>query len=151
VVLYLATLWLLSTQLGLHYLVAWAIAAEAAVMSNFILNRNFTWFERRSVGLRGFLREVARYHAAAAVSVGANFLTLLALKKAGLDTLAAGAVSVWVGVATSFLGAERFVFTARRRLVRRRIMPQPHLEDPGQDAPAPTPAAAVTPASQRKE
>lgn len=138
--IYLGLLWLLVTELGLHYSLAWVLAAEAAVLSNFTLNRNFTWFERRA-DRHGVIYEAAKYHVASAVSVGANGLTFFALTESGVSVLVAGAISVWVGVATSFLGAERFVFTTRRAVpVRRRIVP---VDDVTDDAPAPIAGAAA--------
>lgn len=145
VVIFLTGLWLLTMHAGLHYLVAWLIAAEAATLSNFALNRNFTWFERRSEGWQGLLRDGLKYHiAAAGASLIANFLTVLLLKNAfGMSTLASGAIAVWVGVATSFLGAEKVVFTTRRRLVRRHILPTPQLvADPTEAHPGGAPAVA---------
>jgi putative flippase GtrA len=117
-------LWVLTIQVGLHYAIAWSLAAEAAVISNFILNRNVTWFERRAVGLRALVSEAGKYHVASAISVAANGVAFFLLTKAGTGVLLAGAISVWVGVATSFLGAERFVFTTRRaRPLRRTLVP----------------------------
>lgn len=138
--IYLSLLWLLATELGLHYSLAWLLAAEAAVLSNFTLNRNFTWFERRA-DQHGVFYEAAKYHVASAVSVGANGLTFFALTESGVSVLVAGAISVWVGVATSFLGAERFVFTTRRAVpIRRRIVP---VDDVTDDAPAPIAGAVA--------
>ena len=137
VAVYMAVLWVLSGTLDLHTALAWGAAAEMAVLSNFFLNRNFTWFERRSEGPLQSALEAARYHGAAALSVGANGAAFFALTRVGVDTLTAGAVSVWVGVATSFLGAEKFVFTTRRRVaIRRAILPQP--EEPDGDEPVAT-------------
>ncbi|MEX2246638.1 MAG: glycosyltransferase family 2 protein [Dehalococcoidia bacterium] len=124
VVVYLGFLWLLTIHVGLHYGVAWGVAAETAVLSNFILNRNFTWFERRSQGARPLLGEAAKYHVASALSVGANAVVFFALTSSGVAVLVAGAISVWVGVAISFLGAEKFVFVTRRSIpLRRRVIP----------------------------
>jgi len=126
VLVYIGLLWLLTTQFGLHHLIAWAAGAESAVLSNFTWNRNVTWFERRSVGTRAVVAEATKYHAASALSVAANFAVFFALTTAGIGTLVAGAISVWVGVAISYLGAERFVFTTRRgRPLRRSILPPP--------------------------
>jgi glycosyltransferase involved in cell wall biosynthesis len=132
-VLYISMLWLLTTQAGLHYGVAWAMAAESAVLSNFTLNRNFTWFERRAVGMKALVSESAKYHVASSISVAANGIAFFALTAAGVSTLVAGAISVWIGVATSFLGAERFVFTTRRAVaMRRTIVP---IATPGTEPP----------------
>lgn len=59
---------------------------------------------------------------ASAISVSANGLSFLTLMHFGLNPLAAGALSVWVGVAISFLGAERFVFVTRRSRPIRRML-----------------------------
>jgi dolichol-phosphate mannosyltransferase len=124
VVVYLGFLWLLTAQAGLHHTIAWAIAAETAVLSNFTLNRNFTWFERRAEGTRSLLREAVKYHVASALTLAANFVTFFSLTQAGVDVFVAGAISVWVGVAVSFLGAEKFVFVTRRAIpLRRRVIP----------------------------
>ncbi len=124
VLVYIGLLWLLTIQIGLPYGLAWAVGAESAVLSNFFLNRNFTWFERRAVGASALVSEGAKYHVASAISVAANGITFFLLTRAGTGVLVAGAISVWVGVATSFLGAERFVFTTRRaRPLRRMILP----------------------------
>ncbi len=152
VVIFLSMLWLLTIHAGMHYLVAWLLAAEGATLSNFALNRNFTWFERRSEGLRGLIRDGVKYHiAAAGVSLIANFLTVLLLKNAvGLSTLAAGAIAVWVGVATSFLGAEKVVFTTRRRLVRRSILPPSRLDAENTEAHPAGPPAVASPNKQQE-
>jgi len=144
---YIGLLWSLTFQVGLHYTTAWTMATEAAVISNFILNRNVTWFERRAEGLPALVGEAAKYHVAVALSVAANGLTFVLLTLAGTGVLAAGAISVLLGVAmTSFPGAERFVFTTRRpRPLRRTIVP---IEQPGAAVERPKePAAlpAVTP------
>lgn len=130
VVLYMGMLWLLHSQFGFNEYLAWGAAAEMAVLSNFTLNRNVTWFERRAVGMKALLTETLKYHAASAISVGANFIAFLALTSAGMSVLVAGAISVWIGVATSFLGAEKFVFTTRRSVpLRRTIVPVKHDDD----------------------
>ncbi len=132
VIVYIGLLWLLTMQVGLHYAVAWALAAEAAVLSNFILNRNVTWFERRAVGAGALVSEAGKYQVASAISVAANGIAFFLLTRAGANVLLAGAISVWIGVATSFLGAERFVFTTRRgRPLRRTIVP---VQEPGTTA-----------------
>jgi dolichol-phosphate mannosyltransferase len=130
--IFMGLLWLLTMHVGLHSGAAWALAAETAVLSNFVLNRNVTWFERRAVGARALVSEGAKYHVASAISVAANGITVFVLTQAGVGVLVAGAIAVWVGVATSFLGAERFVFTTRRALpLRRTIVP---VQAPGEES-----------------
>ena len=136
VVVYIGLLWALTIHVGLPYGLAWGLGAEAAVISNFMLNRNVTWFERRATTAAGAIIEGLKYHVASAISVAANGLTFLSLTLSGLDVLTAGAISVWVGVAISFLGAEKFVFTTRRaRPLRRALIPlQSKAEPQNEDA-----------------
>jgi dolichol-phosphate mannosyltransferase len=147
VVLYMAMLWLLHAQFGLNSYIAWAAAAELAVISNFTLNRNVTWFERRAEGASALVSEALKYHAASAISVGANFIAFLVLTGAGMSVLVAGAISVWIGVATSFLGAEKFVFTTRRSVpLRRSIVRPPHdVDTVAADPPVVAAGAQVAP------
>jgi dolichol-phosphate mannosyltransferase len=120
--IYLLLLWLLVLQAGLPQFAGWAIAAESAVLWNFFNNRNITWSERRSSGGGALLWEALRYHASSAFSVGANALVLYLLTLAGVNLLVAGFCSVWAGVITNFLAADRFVFVRRGR---RAASPEP--------------------------
>lgn len=117
--IYLFLLWLLAGAAGLPRLGAWGLAAEAAVAWNFALNRRVTWSERRAPPGWPYLLEALRYHATSAVSVGANALVFFSLTFAGTDLLLAGFASIWAGVLTNYLGADRFVFM-RRTGARRR-------------------------------
>jgi putative flippase GtrA len=53
--------WLLHDQAGLHYLAAGIVANEAAVCSNYLLNNNWTFSDRRARFI--CLAGLARYHA----------------------------------------------------------------------------------------
>ena len=48
IVVQLATLSVLAGVLGIHYLVATAIAVETAIVHNFLWHEHWTWFERSS-------------------------------------------------------------------------------------------------------
>lgn len=66
-----AVFWLLTSRLHVHYLFASVIAAEIALCSNYILNNNWTFADRRShfISLSG----LGRYHA---VSLGGILINL---------------------------------------------------------------------------
>jgi dolichol-phosphate mannosyltransferase len=138
---FMAALWLTHVQLGLPSAVAWLISAELAVLSNFTLNRNVTWFERRSEGFGNLVIEAAKYHVASAPALAANAITFFFAIQ-GVGSMVAGAIAVWVGVATSFLGAEKFVFTTRRAIpLRRKIIP---VTEPSGGPPSSEPAEPPT-------
>lgn len=75
VVMNMAAFSVLSTQLGLHYLAASAIAIELALCSNYLVNNNWTFADRRA----GFfaVRGLLRYHA---VSLGGMVVNLVMLQ-----------------------------------------------------------------------
>lgn len=71
----MAIFWLLTSRLGLHYLLASPLANEVAICSNYLLNNNWTFADRKD----GFLSlsGLARYHA---VSVGGIVISLATLQ-----------------------------------------------------------------------
>lgn len=108
----LGLLWLCLVVLGAPSHVAWSAGVEASVLSNFWLNRTFTWRDRRAAGARGMSVEAARYHIASAAGVAANLVAFTAAAALDIATIAAGAIGIAAGVATNFAGAARFVFPA---------------------------------------
>lgn len=73
--IHLGLLWLLTSRLGVQYLVAGALGFEAGLCSNYVLNNNWTFADRRS----GFIsaRGLARYHV---VSLGGFLISLAVLQ-----------------------------------------------------------------------
>jgi dolichol-phosphate mannosyltransferase len=71
----LGVFWMLSTLLGLHYLVSAAAAIEIAVTSNYLLNNNWTFADRR-LGVSN-ATSFMRYHA---VSIGGTVINLAILQ-----------------------------------------------------------------------
>lgn len=89
-------------------LVAAPFAIEAAVFTNFLLNRNWTWRERP--------REAAtlwRYHAVAFVGMAIQWLALFVAVGAGLHYLAGLLLGVAAATLWNFIGADRFAFPAQ--------------------------------------
>jgi dolichol-phosphate mannosyltransferase len=70
----LAVFSLLTSVLGWHYLIAGALAIEVAMCSNYALNNNWTFTDRRR-GRFG-LASLARYHT---VSLGGMLINLVVL------------------------------------------------------------------------
>ncbi|HYM15482.1 MAG TPA: glycosyltransferase [Dehalococcoidia bacterium] len=110
VVVNLGLLWAGSAWFGLSPHIAWGVAVEASVLSNFWWNHTFTWRDRRAHGLRGVAGEIARYHLASVAGVAANFAVFTAATMLGMPTLVAGTLGIAGGMAANFAGATRFVF-----------------------------------------
>ena len=96
--------------LGLNYLLATALAVEAAVLHNFAWHRRWTWSDRP--GRRG-ARLLLRFNlTAGALSIVSNvvFMRLL-VGSAGLGLIAANLVTIAVCSVLNFALADRYVFT----------------------------------------
>ena len=99
------------TAAGVHYLLATALAVEAAVLHNFAWHQNFTWSDRSG----GALGRLARFHLAnGAISMVGNMaLMRLLVGYWGLPTLPANVGSVAVCSLLNFLAADRLVFLGK--------------------------------------
>jgi putative flippase GtrA len=101
----------LLVRIGAHYLVATAVAVEAAILHNFVWHERWTWRDRPSPG-GARLARLARFQALnGLVSLAGNLLLMRVLVGAGgVPPLAANAVTVVVCAAINFAGADRLVF-----------------------------------------
>ena len=112
VLVQLAVLLTLTHVLGLHYLVATAIAVEIAVIHNFGWHRVWTWSDRREE-LRGrTLVALARFHLSnGAISIVGNLILMRVLHGGmKLPIAVANLVSIGVSAFLNYLASDRFVF-----------------------------------------
>jgi dolichol-phosphate mannosyltransferase len=109
-VVQLATLWLL-LYAGVHYLVATAIAVEAAVLHNFCWHERWTWIDRPATGRARFER-LWRFHALnGVVSLGGNILLVRLLAGSlGMAVVPANAVAVVACGLLNFAATDYLVF-----------------------------------------
>ena len=96
--------------LDVHYLLAAAIAAEAAILVNFAWHHAWTWRDRPGDARLRLLR----YHALAAVTsiAGSVVLTAGITETLSLHPVVANVISVVVLSLVNFAGADRMVFRA---------------------------------------
>ena len=114
----LGTLWLLAGPCGVPYLVATALAVEAAILHNFLWHEHWTWSDRtRSVhGSRGaVLGRLARFHAASGLLsiLGNVVLTALLVTHLGTGYLVGNVFAVAACSLATFVAADRLVFLNR--------------------------------------
>ena len=102
----------LATVLGMHYRVAAVVAALAALLASFALNRGWT-FPGRTAPIH---HQGARYALvfASAVALGIVLLTFF-VEVAGLPEVAAQVTAIVVVAPLSFLVQRAWVFRAPRR------------------------------------
>jgi putative flippase GtrA len=91
---------------GLHYLAAAAISFFVAALSNYVLNRVWTFRTSRAP----VLGQGARALTVSALSLGANQLFLLVLVAAGAGNLAAQAVAIVLAAPFSFAANKLWAF-----------------------------------------
>jgi len=101
----------LLTAAGVHYLLATALAVEAAVLHNFAWHQNFTWSDRGG----GIVGRLARFHLTnGAISILGNLVLMrLLVGSLGMPPLPANLLSIAVCSLANFLAADRIVFLAR--------------------------------------
>jgi dolichol-phosphate mannosyltransferase len=113
----LSILWLLAVQLEINGLVAWLAALEISVLSNFTLNRALTWNDRRAPGLRGLARNGLGYHFAVGAGMLISTVGFSVFSTAGLPVMVSGLAGIVMGAGANYLGCDRLVFMASRRIV----------------------------------
>jgi putative flippase GtrA len=110
----LAALWALTALANLPYVIATALAVEAAVLHNFIWHEHYTWRDRRGGGPVSVLRRLLRFNlSTGAISIGGNLL-LMSIYVGAFHLLAV--VGNLLSIATcsiaNFLVSDRFVFNS---------------------------------------
>ncbi len=99
-------------SLGVNYLLATALAVEAAVVHNFLWHERFTWADRVTVGARESFRRLLRFNlTTGAVSIIGNLLLMsLLVGQAHLNVLLANALTIASCSTFNFLVSDRVVF-----------------------------------------
>jgi putative flippase GtrA len=111
IVVQLATLhWLANS--GWSYLLATAIAVEAALLHNFVWHENFTWKDRGQPTTSGLSLRLLRFHVSNGVISIAGNLLLMRLFVGGIrmHPIPANLASITICCLANFLMSDRWVF-----------------------------------------
>lgn len=104
-------LWFLTEKLGLYYLLSAIASAEAAILSNFILNEKWTFRDRRSGGRPHFFLRLCKSNIFRLVGLGIYIGILFVLVEFfGTYYLLASAVGVILGMGWNYATSVRFVW-----------------------------------------
>jgi putative flippase GtrA len=108
----LGVLALLRVGLGMDYLLATALAVEAAVVHNFVWHERFTWADRGSLTLAQSGGRLVRFNlTTGAVSIAGNLVFMrLLVGGAGLPFIPANMLSIAGCSLLNFLLSDRVVF-----------------------------------------
>jgi len=102
----------LKTAFRLNYLVATAVAVEAAVVHNFLWHERFTWSDRAGVGSGRFLKF---NFTTGILSIAGNLaLMKLLVGVAHVNYLVANGITIAAFSIFNFLVSDGFVFAAAR-------------------------------------
>jgi putative flippase GtrA len=97
---------------GTHYLLATALAVEAAVLHNFLWHQRLTWRDRPAASGRGVAARLARFHALNGIVSLVGNVALMALLAGRLhvDPLVANLIAIVTCSIVNFAASERLVF-----------------------------------------
>jgi putative flippase GtrA len=96
---------------GVHYLIAATCSFVVAATGNYILNRNWTFRDRRRhLGVQGM-----QFFLVSLAALGANLLVLHLLIQAGLGERPAQAIAILVATPLNFLGNRLWSFKTLHR------------------------------------
>ncbi len=100
------------THAGVEYVVATALAVEAAVVHNFLWHERYTWSERRSHSPWAEAVRLLKFNATTGiVSIGGNVILMrLLVGEAGFRPLVANMVSIASCSLLNFVVSDRAVF-----------------------------------------
>lgn len=109
-----------AVRLGVHYLIATAIAVEAAVLQNFAWHERWTWRER-SVGLAGRAGRLWRFHVLnGLVSIVGNVAMMRLLVGAlGMPAVPANLVAVVACSTINFMAGHSLIWVRSESKDRR--------------------------------
>ncbi len=122
-VVQLASLHALVSLGGVHYLLATALAVEAAILHNFAWHSRWTWRDRpRGAGAQAWTR-FAKFNGLSALSsiVGNVLFTGILVATIDMPVLVANAIAVALVAAINFAGLDRWVFAPAPPAAARRI------------------------------
>jgi putative flippase GtrA len=107
----------LLVRAGVHYLMATAIAVEAAVLHNFLWHQRWTWSDRPAEGIAR-LERLWRFHILnGLVSLAGNLVMMRVLVGVlGIHPVIANVAAVLACALVNFTASDRLVFRETRRL-----------------------------------
>ncbi len=110
-----AALFFLRSVMGFDYLLATAIAVEAAVVHNFVWHEQFTWADRVESSWRTSLPRLVRFNlTTGAVSILGNLALMRVMVGEGhMNYLVANGIAIALCSIANFLVSEQWVFEER--------------------------------------
>jgi putative flippase GtrA len=133
----LSVLALLKSGLGIHYLIATALAVETAVLHNFTWHERWTWAERTKAAPSGLLGRLVRFHLSnGLITICGNLSVMWVLvSRLHVSYLIANVFAMGVCAIANFVASDRLVFQKNALPALLLLLPGPALyEDSAADA-----------------
>ncbi len=106
-------LWLLTEKAGLFYVISAVIATETAIISNFILNDNWTFRDRKHKG-SNVLARLIKYNITCAIGVGIKLGVLTLLTEVfGFYYLISNAIGIMAGFVWNYGGSTKWAWRVK--------------------------------------
>jgi putative flippase GtrA len=123
----LAVLAALVRWTALHYLLATAVAVEAAVLHNFYWHQQWTWRDRPAPAARAMWVRLGRFHLTnGAISLAGNLAIMRLLTgMLGVDPVPANVAAVVVCSVVTFFASDALVFTPAAAALALTLLPVP--------------------------
>jgi putative flippase GtrA len=108
----LGVLGLLKGGLGFHYLIATAVAVEAATLHNFMWHERWTWIERTKASPSGLFGRLVRFHLSnGLISICGNLVMMwLLVSRLRVGYFAANVFAMAACAIANFLASDLLVF-----------------------------------------
>ncbi|HYG97865.1 MAG TPA: GtrA family protein [Terriglobales bacterium] len=116
IVVQLVALSILKSALGLHYLLATAVAVETAVLHNFLWHERFTWTERCTGSRRDMFSRLARFNLSTGlISILGNLLLMrMLVEHFEVHYILANMIAIGTCSLVNFLVSDQMVFRKLR-------------------------------------
>jgi len=108
----LSVLALLKTGLGIHYLIATAVAVETAVVHNFVWHERWTWIERTKASPSGLVGRLVRFHLSnGLITICGNLSVMWVLvSRLHVSYLIANVFAMGACAIANYVASDRLVF-----------------------------------------
>ncbi len=119
IVVQMSALFVLVSVVGMNYLLATAIAVEAAVLHNFFWHENWTWADRATTCRDRWFRRLVYFHFAnGMLSLFGNLLLMrVFVGVLAINYVLANVFAIALCAIMNFVAGDRFVFRAAGKLL----------------------------------
>lgn len=111
-------LWFLTEKVGMYYLVSSLIAIEISILSNYVLNDLWTWYDRGKEGKKEYFKRMVQYNISATFATVTNLLILWILTELfHMYYLTSNILGILCGTLLNFFINDRWTFKHKKQVL----------------------------------